>query len=173
MNAVILYDDFALALKAKAMLERAAQHAAEATLWSVKPWRANLLTLTGLANAALSDAAEAQLVVLAVRQTEAIPTWVLVWLERWAACRQVQDAALAVFDGGHGGTLSTTTSPELSRFAERHGLSFIFDDGTPAQDESASSLDNLRERERSQTTTMIQILEQPIHSYYQHWGINE
>ncbi len=43
MNAVIIYDDFACAAKAKVMLERAAHRVDAASLWTVKPWRLDML----------------------------------------------------------------------------------------------------------------------------------
>ena len=68
MNAVIVYDDVNFASKAQAMLGRAAHRADAALLWTVKPWRIELLILPPTAAMALQDAAEAHLIVLAVRR---------------------------------------------------------------------------------------------------------
>lgn len=135
MNAVILYDDNVIALKAKAMLDRAAWRADEALLWNVKPWRSELLWWPPTAAAALDDARTAQLVVLAVRDPAAPPFWLLDWLEQWALERFVPEAALAVFDGRHGDSLSAQPARTLAQFAERHGLCFIVDEVLPGQEE--------------------------------------
>ena len=58
MNAVIIYDRFDFAAKAKAMLERAAHGMGEAAHWSVKPWRVDMLKLPPAAEAALAEAAK-------------------------------------------------------------------------------------------------------------------
>jgi hypothetical protein len=173
MKAIIIYDDFELATKANGILGHAMQHADKTAQWQVKPWRVNLLTLAGIADAALSEAVDAHLIVLALRQSESLPACLRGWLEQWVVRRQVQDAALALWDGENGGMHSASATPELARFAECHGLSFIGNDGNPVEGESARFLDGLHEREVTQTPTLMHILEQPVHGYHQHWGINE
>jgi hypothetical protein len=51
------------------------------------------------------------------------------WLEKWAARRQIREAALAVFGEPNANIFSATATPELSRFAERHELNFVLGDG--------------------------------------------
>jgi hypothetical protein len=172
MNAIIIHDDFELAAKTNGFLGHVMPHADKTAQWHVKPWLVNLLALKGIADAALSDAVDAHLIVLALHQSESLPACLPGWLEQWAVCRQVQDAALAVWDGGEGGKLSSTTTPELARFAQHHGLSFMYDNGT-VESESAGFMSHLHEREVAQTPTLMPGLEQPVQGYHQHWGINE
>lgn len=173
MKALIIYDETALASKAQAMLGRAAHRADEALLWTVKPWRLDLLILPLTADEALKDAAEVHLIVFAVHSQADLSPHLLDWLEKWAGCRQVQDAALAVFDGGNGDTLSTNVAPELSQFAGRQGLSFIFGDPGPSEEGSALLVQSLDARSAASTPTLEHSLEQSEQGYYQHWGINE
>jgi hypothetical protein len=173
MNAVIIYERFDFATKANAMLERAAYRTEDTTHWSIKPWRVDMLKLPPAAEAALAEAAEAHLIVLAVCQVQSLPSWLLDWLERWATRRQVQEAALAVWDGENADPPLTRATRELSQFAGRHGLSLLFDENAPVADKSSMSTSDLHEREVSLTPTLQQILEQPVRDYYQHWGINE
>jgi len=161
MTALIIYDEIALAKQAKAMLERADA----TTRWDVKPWRVDLLTAQGMGKAALNDAADAHLIVFAVHQAQSLPAWLVDWLEQWATRRQV-------FDGGNGDTLSRTAAPELSQFAERQGLSFVFGDVGPTEEASTLLVQSLHERAAAQTATLLGILEQSRHGY-EHWGINE
>ncbi len=144
MNAVMIYNDSACAAKAKVMLERAAHRADAALPWTVKPWRLDMLMPSLSADAALADAAEAHLILLVLRHPLLFPPWLRDWLAQWAARRQVQDAALALWDGGDGDTLPAAAAPDLSRFAERHGLSFIFGGGGPAEDQSAAGFSHRR-----------------------------
>ena len=125
MNAVLLYDEFELGSRANAMLSRAANRAEAAVPLSINPWRLDMLMLPPTGDGALKEATTAHLIVLAVRSQTEISPGLLQWLDTWAERREVQDAALAVFEVGKGGTLSTTAVPELSRLAARHGLSFI------------------------------------------------
>ena len=169
MNAVIIYDEFDYAAKANAMLERAAHRTDETTHCSVKPWRVDMLKLPLAAEAALSEATEAHLIVLAVRQVQFL---LMNWLEQWAACRQIQEAALAVWGGGSADTRLARASPELSQFAGHHGLSLIFDDNALAEDESSIFANDLHQREVALTPTLQHILELSERGY-QHWGLNE
>ncbi len=173
VNAIIIYDDIELATKANAISGRAMQHADTTAQWQVKPWRVNLLTLTGLADAALNDAADAHLVVFALREAEPLRPSLVAWLDQWAAYRQVPDAALAVFGGRNGEEHLAPATSELSHFAERHGLSCIFDDGHPVKSESELFRHSLHEREVAQTPRMVHIMEQVSPGNYQHCGINE
>ena len=78
-----------------------------------------------MAQAALVELADAQLIVLALHQTQFFPYGLMEWLESWAVHRQVQDAALAAYNNENGVVPSVRAVPELSQFAERHGLTFV------------------------------------------------
>lgn len=173
MNAVIIYDDLHLAAKAKAALERAASRADEALRWAVEFWRLDMLILPPIAEAALAEAAAAHLIVLGVRQAQLLPAWLVDWLERWATRREVQDAALALFEGGTGNTLSAAPPPELSRLAERYGLGLVFGDVRPTADGSAVLARSLGQREVSATSALRHTVVAPSHDYHRDWGINE
>jgi len=170
-SAVIIYDKSDFAKEAKAMLERVAKRTDESARWNVKPWRAGLLKDSPTAEAALMEAAEAQLVLLAVRQVQSILPWLVDWLERWATCRRVPEAALGVWDCGNTDIAFARTVREFSHFTGRHGLSLIFDDNQPVDDQSSMFVSDLREREVSLTSTIHQIMEEPLHNHL-HWGVD-
>jgi hypothetical protein len=170
LNAVIIYDTLDLAVKAKVMLERGRTD--EPTHWNVKPWRVDMLKLPLAADVALTEAAKAHLMLLAVRQVQSFLPWLLDWLERWAICRQVKETGLAVWDGGTLAHARSERHPELSHFAGHHGLSWIFDDHALVEDKSRMDASDLHQREVSLTPTLQHILEQPVRCYYPHWGIN-
>jgi hypothetical protein len=173
MNAMIIYEEYSSAERANALLKRASDRADGEAQWSVRLWRLDMLERPAMAQEAQRDAADAHLMVLAVARRAELPAGLLNWLEGWAGCRQVQDAALAVFDGGNGDAFSATAAPALCEFAQRYGLSLIFGDVSPAEDVPAEVWADLHEREVAQTATMAQILEQVCPGYYVHWGINE
>jgi hypothetical protein len=173
VNAVIIYDRFDLASKAKAMLERAAHRTDETIHWRFIPWRVDVLKLPPAAETALAEAAEAHLIVLAVSQVQSLFRWLVDWLERWATCRQVQEAALAVWDGGNGDTRRAQEIRELSQFAGRHGLSLVLEDKSLVPDKSSTLLSDLRKREVFMTATLQRILAKPVRDHYDHWGIND
>ena len=170
MNAVIIYDEFDYAANAKAMLERAANRTDETTHWGVRLWRVDLLKLPPAAEAALAEAVEAHLIMLAVRQVHSLLPWLMDWLERWATRRQIQEAALGVFGGTNANALSAPATTELSRFAERHGFSFIFDAVNPVEDEAAAFARSLHERAVAMTPTLQHFLDLPMLNNIERWG---
>jgi hypothetical protein len=173
MNAMIIYEEYGSAGRANALLKRASDRADAATQWSVKPWRLDMLDWPPLPQDAQRDGAEAHLMVLAVGYWTELPPGLLSWLAGWARQRRVEDAALAVFDGGSGDTFSPTATPALCEFAQRYGLSMIFGEVSPTEDEQTDLWADLHEREVAQTATMAHIVEQVSPGYYQHAGINE
>jgi hypothetical protein len=68
MNAMVIYEASGCAKQANALLKRASDRADAAVRWSVKPWRLAMLTWPPVAQQALSDAAEAHVIVLAINQ---------------------------------------------------------------------------------------------------------
>jgi len=168
ISAVIIYDECDFASKAKEMLERVAHRTHESMRWSVMPWRADMLKLPATAEAALVEAAEADLILLAVRQIQSLLPWLLDWLERWAMCRRVPEAALGVWDDGNTDTPSARVAAELSQFAGRHGLSLIVDDLPLVEDKPLLFVRELHAREVSFTPTLHHILERPVRDKYQH-----
>jgi hypothetical protein len=171
-TAIIVYDDFALAAKANSMLWKAVDRTDEAGQWNVKLWRLDLLRLSPSAEQALMEAADAGLIVIAMRRDQFLPIWLAEWLEQWARHRQIHDAALAVYGGGSGDAVSSPLTVELSQFSRRHGLTFICDVPVEAADESASFLLQLRERETTLTPALKKNFEQGQNGY-QRWGLNE
>ena len=173
-SAIIIYDDFELAVNANVMLRQAARHAREAKTWTVNPIRTNMLSIPPIASRALHEAVDTNLIVLAVRNEKEISPTLLRWLDSWAEHRTVEDAALAVYDGGKGEVFSSPATLGLSRFAKRHGLHFIFDEeGVAEENESAAFLERLHEREVTMTSTLMHILEETPADFYEGWGINE
>src|SRR5579863_8472759 len=128
MKALIFYDDLDCALNTKGILHHASHHAGVTVQWTIRPWRLNMLQFSPTAEDALRDAADAHLILLAVRHSPSLPSWLMDWLDRWAALRQTPDAALAVIcDGANKASVAQATV-ELSRFARRYGLTVIRDD---------------------------------------------
>jgi hypothetical protein len=173
MKAIIIYDNFAFAAKANEMLQRAANQADATMRWNIKTWRVDALDLRGSAEEALRDAQDAHLIVFAGHRAQALPSWLLHWLERWVASRQITGAAFAVMGGSNGDTLSLPAMPELSSFARRHGLDFIVDDG-PIADRGEKFFDhNTYEDEEVPSLVHSRFMDVPHGVAYRGWGIND
>jgi len=139
MKALIIYDDLTGATRAMAALKRAALRANVGADWDIKPWRTDALKFPSVADRALIEAADADLIVLAGPQAHSLPTWLEDWLRCWVIRRNIEDAALAVLYGESAGVLVAPGAPHLSQFAEGHGLSLITESETTPKDQSLSA----------------------------------
>jgi len=117
MKALIIYDDPTGATRATAALKRAAWRANVGADWDIKPWRTDALKLPSVADKALIEAADADLIVLAGAQAHSLPTWLEEWLRCWVIRRNIEDAALAVLDDESSRVLVVPDAPQVSQFA--------------------------------------------------------
>lgn len=171
LKAVIIYDDFDSATQATALLERVAVRVDETMKWDVKPWKFDVLKQPALAALTVAVAANADLIVLALRWTHSAPPELLDWLKNWAEQRRIEDAAVLALPSGE-----TQTPPaswdELKAFAKAHGLIFL--DGQSVWNDGSSAPPGHHWPPRKPpvvpgpTRATAERLPVPIH-----WGINE
>jgi hypothetical protein len=169
MKALIIYQNPASAAKVNSALQRAAQHADASVQWIIRPWRVDLLKFPPGAEEALADAVDTHLIVFAGGIEHSLPFWLQHWLEHWTRCRQTGNAALAVCSEGIADALSISATLELSDFATRHGLDFIFDDRTMVA--LSSSEGRLQECELSLSPILPQTLDTKFRDAYRGRGI--
>jgi len=124
LKAAVIYDDFDFATRAAALLERVAIRVREAMKWDVKPWRLDVLKQSSLAEAAVAEAADADLIVFALSKAPSPPAELTAWLEKWEAHRQIEDTAVMVLSPDERDA-ATPLWHELKQFAGRHGLAFL------------------------------------------------
>ncbi len=173
VKALIIYQDFASAAKANAILQHSTQNSDACVNWNIRPWRVDMLKFPSTAEEALGDAAEAHLIVFVGRFVGSLPFWLQHWLEHWAKCRQIQTAALAVLRGENGDALSAPATQQLSQFAKQHGLSFIVDDSLTVEAAAKFSARNVPADEARPPLTQPRLADVAIYHSYRHWGINE
>jgi len=116
---------------------------------------------------------DAHLIVFAGHRAQALPSWLLNWLERWVVRRQITDAAFAVIGGRNGDALSMPSTPELSCFAGRHGLNFITDDEMVANDEEEFSEHSMPEQKVRPVLAQSRFKDVSGGVAYRGWGIND
>ena len=129
MKALIIYDDAICAATTNSILHRAADRADISAKWDIRPWRLNMLRFPPTTEQAMSDAADAHLIVLAICNSRSLPMWLMNWLERWAGLRQSPGAAVAMIGCG-----TAEASVAMRQFARRFGLSFIREGQGPQLD---------------------------------------
>jgi hypothetical protein len=171
MKALIIYQNLASAAKVSSALQRAAQHADASIEWIIRPWRMDLLKFPPGAEEALADAMDTHLIVFAGGIEHSLPFWLQHWLEHWTQCRQIGNAALAVCSEGIADALSISATLELSDFATRHDLDFIFDHSATATLSSPEG--RLQECNLSLSTILPPTLDTKLRDAYRGWGITE
>ena len=173
LKAAVIYDDFDFAARAAALLERVAIRADEAMKWDVKPWRLDVLKPSSLANVALGETTDADLIVVALRQTPALADELMGWLESWAMKRQTVDAAVMVLCPEENAA-STPLWRELKGFAEWHSLPFL---GSRNLRDDGNSMDFVHRlwQQKQPPQPVVPTLESFAESAHspRHWGINE
>jgi len=170
LKATVIYDDFDFATRAAALLERVALRVREAMKWDVKPWRLDVLKQAALAEAAEAEAADADLILFALSQTHSLPTGLTLWLERWAAHRQTEDAAVMALIPDE----SVVGQPlwrALERFAERNGLAFLSSHNVRENGDSMQFVQQLWQRKLPAAVALGSANGPPRPP--RHWGINE
>ncbi|MGO8838547.1 MAG: hypothetical protein ACLQAH_06265 [Limisphaerales bacterium] len=170
LKAAVIYDDFDFAARTAALLERAAVRSDEAIRWDIKPWRLDLLKPSSLADAALEEIINADLIVVALCKTHLPPDALLEWLERWARRRQTRDAALMVLCPEEAaGPMSCWA--RLKEFAEWQGLPFLGNRNLQDEGDSMNFVHRLWRRKQPVVPELpwsADRLQAP-----RHWGINE
>jgi len=173
LKAAVIYDDFDFAARAAALLERVAIRADEAMKWDVKPWRLDVLKEPSLADTALDETADADLIVVALRKTPSLPDELMGWLESWAMKRQTEDTAIMMFCP-EGNIASTLLWHELKEFAKWLGLHFLGSRNLRDDGNSMEFVHRLWQRKQPPqpvVATPESFAESPHPSG--HWGINE
>lgn len=157
MKALIIYQDFASAMKANVTLQNLKLSPHARIDWEVVPWRMDMLRFPPTATDALMAATDAHLMLFAGRLPESVPFWLLDWLREWAAARHVKDAALGVTASANGEILSAAAISRLRQFTQEHGLNFIMDPNVMAREPWISP----------------RAIDTPAVHPYRHWGIND
>ena len=174
LKVFLLYDDFELARRAKLRLDAAAARCGEVQ-YQVTPWRSDLLEQPAWADAALAEALDADLMLLALGHTVFLPPALQRWLEVWATCRTVPDAAAGLLVPAKTSHATLLLGSELESFARRHGLTWLAELQSSQRPDpstaSAAMLEDLRLREHGMTPLLRDVLSGP--APYRFFGLNE
>lgn len=173
MKALIIYDDFASAMRANLALQHLARNADLAVQWNVSPWQIDMLKFSLTAEEALAEALDAHLIAIASRSAKSSTFWFQGWLEHWAKCHQIDGAALALFRVGHPEGLAASAISEFSNIARRHGLSLILDDGRSGKGQHNFIEHSLDRQKLLASKPVMPIVDEQVHHSHSCWGINE
>ncbi len=133
MNAVIIYQDIAYAIRSASLLQRVGHQQNVRVEWAMRYWSSRALDEPAMAEMALEESLDAHLIILPSGVGQSLPPHLLTWLECWAQQRQIPDAALGILIGEQFARLASSLSSELPDFLRRHDLNLITDRGAVAE----------------------------------------
>jgi len=134
-RAVILYDQLETMLAANQFVGRLPPHAFGCAEWTVNSWRFDLLEPRAECEAALDESSDADVMFLALGDTQALREWPEDWLVRWARRRQSADAVLGLVLIGAANRAEAgawVIAPLLRLVDEAHLEFFVVDDAQTA-----------------------------------------
>ena len=127
VRVVIAYDDLDVAKRAEAVYERLAQRLEETFEFQQRLWRFDVLQEASLRAQAVSDAVDADIVIVAMKDDSEVPEAVRSWLESLLT-RVTGAAALVALLPRTG----TSAQPYLEDVARRGGMDFFAQSGKAA-----------------------------------------
>ena len=172
-NVVVAYDEFAAGVCAKGFFDSLACAYGNLFQFRCQLWKFDVLGLSHLLEAAARDAAGADMVVFAIRESQQLPADVRRWINRWLPFKQADSSAFVLLLGGESGHAGSSTGARatLRELAEGASLRFFFrvmDWPVMGSDFAAESIKpQFREELRGDTPLVNLYAGQP------RWGLNE
>jgi hypothetical protein len=127
LKVVVVYEEFQMGLQGKKIADRIAREAGRAAP-ELTAWRFDRIRSAALTAAAVRQAEEADLIIVAPRHPDNLPPQVCIWLEAWSANRKPGHGALiALFDARTAVTVRRSSVARLLWSAsQRAGIDYFF-----------------------------------------------
>jgi hypothetical protein len=138
MKATIFWDDSSFAAKACGLLRRVGDRPGVNVPWAIKTWPVNALHHASLSERALLESADAHLIVIPGNHARSLSSHLGGWLNRWAALRELGDAAVGVIDDNADSVAPNDLSLELRLLIQGHGLNLIHDEAPASKGKNLS-----------------------------------
>jgi len=165
-KVVLVYEDFEMATQGKAVYDLIAREAGGENAACLTVWRFDFFHSTELTRAVSRQAEEADVIIVAPRDPNALPPQVKTWLELWPQRRkQGLGALIAVFHpDAKTHARSSNVALLLWRAASRAGMDFFCRSG------ASNAIEHpITRTVSSEPFTITQTIRPP----YREWGVNE
>lgn len=177
LNVVIAYEDFETAKQAKRTSDVLAENLRCECHFTNQMWKFGVLAHPKLREMAITDAAHADIIIVACRGGAELPAEVRSWLNQWMVSERRAMALVALFDCGAGDARNIRNY--LAGLAEHTNTRFFAQPetspgGEPLEEEtSPESAQPQRENELSNPTLSTTAGAVQRDFGFSHWGINE
>ena len=141
LKVVLVYEDVEMGQQGKQVFDLIAREAGGKSAARLTVWRFDFLRSAGLTLAVSRQAEEADVIIVAPRNPNALPPHVQAWLERWPLRRKHGTGALvALFDPNVNALANSSDAALLLwRAAERAGMEFFYRKHIPTGKKSRTS----------------------------------
>lgn len=171
-NVVIAYEDFETGQHARKTYDFLVEHLGEEFCLHNQMWKFDVLAMPKLREMAASDAAAADIVMVAVRGSNELPAEVKEWMELWLSQGTRAIAVVALFEDS-GQSIANLVQDYLAEVARRANVEFFSQPGvwpTPARDHDRQAGDSRMREEKAFSLLAGAVQSDPE---IRHWGINE
>ena len=172
-NVVLAYDEYASGIRAEEFFDTLVLDHGELFQFICPLWKFEEEREPRLFDVAARDAARADMIVLAIRQSRELPAEVRRWIEHWLPSKQADSGALVALLGGRAGQVgsATTVGATLRQLTESVNVQvFGKEIDWPAMDSHFAeqiTKPQLREEPRRHAPLLSPCAGQP------RWGLNE
>lgn len=171
-NVVTVYEDFETGQNARKTYDFLAEHLGNEFRLNNQMWKFDVLAMPKLKEMAASDAAAADIILVAMRGTNDLPTEVREWMKLWLAHGTRAIAMVALFEVSNQ-PVGDLIRDYLADVARRADVEFFSQPGiwpapAPSEDPLVSGTRQWGEKEFSRLAGAVR----RDHSVL-HWGINE
>lgn len=122
LRVLVAHEDVHCAIQARSLLERIARCSGEKGRVIISMWKFNVLALEALRKTAAEEATEADLIVIAARERDALPDGVLTWIGLWRAGKMDRKRTLVALleppDPSEDGRLKPQAGDNISSYLE-------------------------------------------------------
>lgn len=137
-NMFLAYDTAETAQTARDLVDHVVSRLKSTLAVHAKLWRFDDAASYPAISQAQTEAAEADVMIIAFESSKTLPKGFLKWLHHWAKHRLIQSAALGVLLTGAHVTEAGAAVAQLRELARRYGLDFIYHAKSTSADNMAS-----------------------------------
>jgi hypothetical protein len=137
-NMFLAYDTAETAQTARNLVDHVTARLKSELAVHAKMWRFDTATPSPSVTQAESEAADADVMIVAFGASKTLPEGLLKWLGEWAKHRHIRSAALGVLPTGAHTRDAGPAIAELRQLARRYGLDFIYHADSTGVDNMAS-----------------------------------
>lgn len=176
LKVVLVYEDFEMGARGKNVFDLIAKEAGGEGAAQLTVWRFDFFQSADLTQAVTCQTEVADVIIIAPRDPNQLPSQVQSWIEQWPLRRKIKTGALITVFHPEAGDLTKTSDAALLlwRAASRAGMEFFSHRSTSVASRAVTTLSaNLTIRTASPTPPAVIFNAFTLPDPKREWGLNE